>query len=111
MSIFYAGMNYSLSSIKYDVIFTFDKKADVFTGYLLMLFYFLYPRFKLLNRIKSKEYLLLSSLNAIGSMIVGLWFINDFLFYFFFGGRCFFICFYYVVECTLSAFFSCNIKR
>ncbi|KAM0686305.1 mannose-ethanolamine phosphotransferase gpi13 [Conglomerata obtusa] len=104
MSFFYMGMNYALSSINYKIAFTFEKNFNVYLGYILMLFYFLYPRSQTYRYLKKDTFLLLSALNAFASMIVGLWFVNNFLFYFFFGGKCFFVCSYFVIENLLLFF-------
>ncbi|KAM0678444.1 hypothetical protein BDAP_000843 [Binucleata daphniae] len=98
MSLFYIGMNQSLSSINYEIPFLFGKKLNKKVGSALMLFNFLYPRFFTYKNVNMHQYLQVSTVNVVLAMIIGIWFINDHLFYFFFGGRCIFTCFYYVID-------------
>lgn len=102
MSLFFMGMNHDVSSINYQIPFYFSRNFDLFMSNLIMLFYLLYPRmFNTKQKIKEKvkvKYMLLSTFHVFMTMVIGYWFNNDFLFYFFFGGRCFFVCFYYLVE-------------
>lgn len=98
MSLFYIGMNQALSSINYDVPFLFGDQINKRLGSLLMLYHFIYPRLYIYKISNMQKFIQLSTVHTIATMVIGIWFIDNHLFYFFFGGRCFFTCFYYVVE-------------
>lgn len=98
MSLFYMGLNHDLSSINYEIPSLFSSNFNLFLSSLIMLFYFLYPRFLHYRRKIKYDYVLITTFHALMSMAMGYWFNNNFLFYFFFGGRCFFVSFYFLAE-------------
>jgi hypothetical protein len=46
----------------------------------------------------NSAYLFMSTIHAMATGIVGVWFLDDFLFYWFFAGRCFVVGFYFLFE-------------
>jgi hypothetical protein len=52
------------------------------------------------------DYYTLILFHTIFTVLMGLWFFDNFLFYFFFGGRLFTICFYFVVETLILFYYS-----
>ncbi|KAF7682463.1 GPI ethanolamine phosphate transferase 2 [Astathelohania contejeani] len=107
MSLFYSGMCHDLSCIDYDIPFIFSNELIMEIAVILMLIYFIYPRISVMLMMKNAAneiYYLLVTIHLFIVQLAGVKFMNNFLFFYFFGGRLVFVTLYGILESIMYAY-------
>lgn len=105
LSVGYSGMIKQIQCLNYEVAYTFSSNPDGFLAIIPVLVYFLYPRYLILRRFPRnilREYIFFDFLNLLLVCSFSYYFFDSMNFYFHFASRCFFVCFYFLVDVLLT---------
>lgn len=88
----------NIEKLDYSVPYVFTDTPSVLISSIPAIFYFVYPRTLVKKKQKDSAYYLMNLFSLIVVFVVTLWEFDSMMFHFFFAGRCFFICLFFVID-------------